>query len=370
LQTAVSERSDTAGTVPTMMKAAVYQGNSSVTVESLPTPLIAAGDLLVRVEACGICHTDLKKIEYDLLPAPRIFGHETAGTVVAVGENVKRFQVGDRVIAFHHVPCLNCFYCTRKLYAQCSTYQKVGISAGFEPSGGGFAQYIRIMDWIVDQGVEKIPDGVSFERACLVEPLNTCLKAVEMADPQPTDTVVILGQGPIGLMFTMLVNLTGAKILATDTIAKRRELSVKFGAKAAWNPKEVEVEEAVRILTEGRGADIVIVAASASGIVDQAMRCSRAGSKILLFSQTSDKERVEISGADICKGERTLFGSYSASIDLQKKSADLVFSGKLPLEDLITHRLPLNQIRQGIHLALHPDEASLKIIVQTQRWSA
>jgi L-iditol 2-dehydrogenase len=352
-----------------MMKAAVYQGNSTVTVESLPTPEIGSGELLVRVEACGICHTDLKKIEYDLLPAPRIFGHETAGTVVAAGAGVKAFKPGDRVVAFHHVPCLNCFYCTRKLYAQCSTYQKVGISAGFEPAGGGFAQYIRIMDWIVDQGVEKIPDGVSCERACLVEPLNTCLKAVEMADPQSIDTVVILGQGPIGLMFTMLVNLTGARIFATDTIAKRRELSVKFGAKSAWHPGEVDIPETVRILTEGRGADLVIVAASARGIVDDAMRCSRAGSRILLFSQTSDKERVEVSGADICKGERTLFGSYSASIDLQKKSAEMVFGGKLPLDDLITHRLPLNQIRNGIHLALHPDEGSLKIIVQPQRWS-
>lgn len=370
MQTVLSERSDSVGAVPAMMKAAVYQGNSSVTVESLPTPEIASGEMLVRVESCGICHTDLKKIEYDLLPAPRIFGHETAGTVVAVGCAVKGFKIGDRVVAFHHVPCLNCFYCTRKLYAQCSTYQRVGISAGFEPSGGGFAQYIRIMDWIVNSGVEKIPDGVSFERACLVEPVNTCLKAVEMADPQPTDTVVILGQGPIGLMFTMLVQLRGARIFATDTIAKRRELAVQFGAKSAWNPKEVDVAEAVRLLTEGRGADMVIVAASSAGIVDEAMRCSRAGSKILLFSQTSDKERVEISGADICKGERVLFGSYSASIDLQKKSAELVFSGKLPVEDLITHRLPLNQIRNGIHLALHPDEASLKIIVQPQRWSS
>src|SRR5688572_11651825 len=185
------------------MKAAVYTGHGQVAVQSLSTPEVGPGELLVRVEACGICHTDLKKIKHDLLPAPRIYGHETAGTVVAAGAGVTKFSPGDRVVAFHHIPCLDCFYCDRKLYAQCKGYQRVGITAGYEPAGGGFAQYVRVMDWIVCRGVERIPDGVSFEQASLVEPLNTCLKAVVQADPQPGDVVVILGQGPIGLMFTM-----------------------------------------------------------------------------------------------------------------------------------------------------------------------
>ncbi|HYP08166.1 MAG TPA: alcohol dehydrogenase catalytic domain-containing protein, partial [Bryobacteraceae bacterium] len=186
------------------MKAAVYVGDKVVRVEDVPTPEIGAGELLVRVEACGICHTDLKKIEHNLLPGPRIFGHETAGTVVAAGEGVKDFVPGDRVIAFHHIPCLDCFYCARKLYAQCPVYKKVGITAGYAPAGGGFGQYVRVMDWIVRRGVEKIPDGVSFEVASLVEPFNTCHKASHAADPQAGDTVVVLGQGPIGLMFTLL----------------------------------------------------------------------------------------------------------------------------------------------------------------------
>src|SRR5512137_2021486 len=152
------------------MRAAVYRGDSTVVVESVPTPEIGPGELLVRVEACGICHTDLKKVEYDLLPPPRIYGHETAGVVVEVGEGVTGFQVGDGVIAFHHIPCLDCFYCRRRLYAQCEIYKRVGITAGFEPAGGGFAQYVRVMDWIVQRGVERIPEGVSFERASLVEP--------------------------------------------------------------------------------------------------------------------------------------------------------------------------------------------------------
>ena len=171
------------------MRAAVYRGNGEIRIEEVPTPAIGAGELLVRVESCGICHTDLKKVEYDLLPPPRVYGHETAGVVVQAGEGVKNFSVGDRVIAFHHVPCLDCFYCRRKLYAQCEVYKRVGITAGFEPAGGGFSQYVRIMDWIVKRGVEKIPPGVSFERACFVEPVNTCHKAVVQADPKPDELV-------------------------------------------------------------------------------------------------------------------------------------------------------------------------------------
>ena len=351
------------------MHAAVYRGESMVNVEEIPTPAIGRGEILIRVEACGICHTDLKKIEYNLLAPPRVYGHETAGVVAAAGAGVTRFRPGDRVVAFHHIPCLECFYCRHKLYAQCPVYKKVGITAGFEPAGGGFAQYVRVMDWIVERGVEKIPDGISFERATLVEPLNTCLKAVVQCNPQPEDFVLVMGQGPIGLMFTMLVNRAGARIGATDTMAERLEIAQRCGAEFAWNPLEIDVPTEVKRLTGGRGADIVIVAASAKGIVNQAIASSRPGARILLFAQTSSTEQIEASGADICVGERTLFGCYSASVDLQAESAHLVFSGELPVEELISHRFPLVKIRSGFHLALHPESKSLKIIVQPQRWS-
>lgn len=351
------------------MRAAVYTGDSRVEVQEVPVPRIGPGEILVRVEACGICHTDLKKVEHDLLPPPRIYGHETAGVVVSVGEGVTRFVPGDRVIAFHHIPCRNCYYCERKLYAQCETYKRVGITAGFEPAGGGFAQYVRVFDWIVREGVEKIPEGVSFEVASFVEPVNTCVKATAQMDPRPGDVVLVQGQGPIGLIFTMLIKRTGARVVATDTIPERLALSRRFGAEAAWDPRQVDAAAECRKLTGGRGADQVFVAASAPGIVEQAIRTTRPGAKILLFAQTSDTERIELSGADICKGERTLLGVYSASVDLQAESARLVFSGDLPVHELISHALPLNEIRAGIELALHPDGKSLKIMVQPQRLS-
>jgi L-iditol 2-dehydrogenase len=352
--------------VPATMRAAVYRGESTVCVEPIPVPEIAPGELLVRVEACGICHTDLKKVEHNLLPPPRVFGHETAGVVVKTGGGSNGFALGDRVIAFHHVPCGECFYCSKKLYAQCPVYKRVGVTAGFEPAGGGFAQYVRVMDWIVKKGMEKFDGDVPFERACFVEPVNTCLKAVVRMEPEPDETAVVLGQGPIGLMFTMLVRRTGARVLATDAIARRRDLALQFGAEEAWDPRVTDIEREVSRRTGGRGADLVIVAASVPGIVEQAMRCSRPGSRILLFAQTSHQERVELSGADICVGERTLLGCYSASVDLQKESARLVFSGELPVEALVSHRLPLDRISSGIELALHPDEQSLKIIVEPQ----
>jgi len=349
------------------MRAAVYKGAGVVAVEAVPVPEIGAGEILIRVEACGICHTDLKKIEYNLLAPPRIYGHETAGVVTAVGEGVERYAPGDRVIVFHHIPCGECFYCRKKLYAQCPIYKKVGVTAGYEPAGGGFSQYVRAMDWIVAQGVEKIPAGVSFERACFVEPVNTCLKGIRQIDPQPDDVVVILGQGPIGLIFTMMAARAKARIVATDAMESRRALAVKFGAEAAFKPGDPGLDAAVRGMTGGRGADLAIIAASARGIVEQAVACSRPGAKILLFAQTSHQERIEVSGADVCMGERVLCGSYSASVDLQKESAELVFSGALAVDELISHRFPLGGIHEGIERALHPDEQSLKIVVQPQR---
>jgi L-iditol 2-dehydrogenase len=351
--------------VPASMQAAVYRGEGKVNVETIPTPSIGPGEVLIRVESCGICHTDLKKIEYDLLPAPRVYGHETAGVIAAVGSDVARYSIGDPVIVFHHIPCGSCFYCQRNLYAQCAVYKRVGVTAGYEPAGGGFSQYVRALDWIVERGIEKIPAGVSFDRACWVEPVNTCLKGVEMLHLLPGDCVAVLGQGPIGLIFSMLVKRKGASVLASDTLPFRRALSCRLGA-TAFDPREAGFEAAIKQLTEGRGADVVILATSAKGLVEQALRISRPGARILLFAQTSATERIEIAGADICVGERVLLGSYSANVNLQAESARLVFSGDLPLEQLISNRVPLSGIAEGIAIAQRPAGQSLKVVVHPQ----
>jgi L-iditol 2-dehydrogenase len=355
--------------LPDSMKAAVYRGDGLVQVEQVPVPELARGEILLRVESCGVCHTDLKKVEYDLLPPPRIYGHETAGYVAAVGAGVEKFAVGDAVIAFHHIPCGHCFYCVRKLYAQCAVYRRVGITAGFEPAGGGFAQYVRVMDWIVERGVEKIPPGVSLDVASFVEPMNTVLKGIEMAALRRDELAIVQGQGPIGLLFTMVLQQRGIPTIVTDTMPERRERALRLGAGLALDPRREDLAAAARERTEGRGADVVFVCAAAPGIVEQAIAASRPGARIILFAQTSDHEKVEVSGASICKDERVLCGSYSASVDLQKESAALVFGGDLPMNELISHRVPLNEILEGFRMARQPGPETMKIIVKPQEWS-
>jgi L-iditol 2-dehydrogenase len=360
--------SATSPAIPELMAASVYEGSSRVRLRNIPVPEIGPGELLVRVEACGVCHTDLKKIQHDLLSPPRIFGHETAGVVVAAARDVMEFGPGDRVCLFHHVPCLDCFYCHHESYAQCATYKKVGVTAGFEPAGGGFAQYVRVMDWIVRRGVVKIPDGIDFDRASFVEPVSTCLKAVVKCAPEPDETVLVMGQGPIGLLFTMLLRQRGVnRVYATDPIPSRLETSRRLGAKETWNPSENNVVSKIQSVTSGRGADIVVVAASAPRIVEQAIEASRPGGRIMLFAQTAATERFQLSGPSICAGERTLLGSYSASIDLQQESAGIVWHKDFPVEDLISHRLPLRDMERGIDLACKPGNGSLKLIMHPQR---
>src|SRR5215831_312545 len=177
--------------IPSTMRAAVYRGQNDVRLETVPVPGIGAGEVLVRIHTCGICGTDLKKISTGSHSAPRIFGHETAGVIAAVGAGVTRFKAGDRVMVFHHIPCGKCFYCERKVFAQCPTYKKVGVTAGYEPSGGGFAEYVRVMDWIVERGLVKIPDPVSFEQASYIEPVNTCLKGIESLRLSKGETVLV-----------------------------------------------------------------------------------------------------------------------------------------------------------------------------------
>src|SRR5690242_6078857 len=215
--------------IPTHMQAAVYRGVSDVRVETVPVPRIAAGEVLIRVHTCGICGTDLKKIHTGSHSAPRIFGHETSGMIAAVGSEVEGFAVGDRVMVFHHIPCGYCFYCERKVFAQCPVYKKVGCTAGFEPSGGGFAGYVRVMSWIVPRGVVRVPDHISFEQAAFIEPVNTCLKAIEALQLKPRETVLVIGQGPIGIILAVLAQRAGARVVSSDLYEQRLTISNSYG---------------------------------------------------------------------------------------------------------------------------------------------
>jgi L-iditol 2-dehydrogenase len=350
-------------TIPATMQAAVYRGVNDVRMETVPVPQIGPGELLLRVHSCGVCGTDLKKIATGSHSAPRIFGHETSGVVAAVGAGVSQFQPGDRVVVFHHIPCRDCYYCLHNTFAQCSTYKKVGCTAGFEPSGGGFAEYVRVMDWIVQKGTVRIPDGVSFEQACFVEPVNTCMKGIEALRLVPGETVLAIGQGPIGIILSVLARKAGASVITSDLYPERLRIGVRLGLELNIDASQTNVVDRVRELTDGRGADAVILAVGGNSLIRTAMDAARSGGRVLLFAQTQHGEAV-IDPAAICVDEKALVGSYSASVALQEESVRFVMGREMDLEQLVSHRFPLTESAQALALAAHPQPSSLKILIQ------
>jgi len=359
-QFAVEERKRS---VPATMLAAVYRGINDIRLETVPVPRIGSGELLLRVHTCGICGTDLKKIATGSHSAPRIFGHETSGEIAAIGNGVPDFKVGNRVVVFHHIPCGECYYCRHKTFAQCETYKKVGCTAAFEPAGGGFAEYVRIMDWIVQGGTIPIPDDVSFEQACFVEPVNTCMKGIETLRLQSGETVLVIGQGPIGIVLARLAQKAGASVITSDLYRHRLTISKTYGLGSSIDASRADTVKTVRELTEGRGADAVILAVGGNGLIRSAMDAVRPGGRVLLFAQTVRGETT-IDPAAICVDEKTLLGSYSASIELQKDSVRFVMSREMDLQRLISHRFSLASSVEALNLAAHPQPDSMKIVIQ------
>ncbi len=391
--------------IPKTMRAVVYRGVNDLRLETVPVPRIGANELLVKVAVCGVCPTDIKKIQYGTVPPPRIFGHETAGTIVKIGAGssgvrssqfaIRSFKVGDRVALHHHVPCLDCHYCRHRAFAQCETYKRTGITAGFEPAGGGYAEYVRVMDFVLP-GVVKIPAKNSFEEGAMLEPVNTVLKAVKKLNLLRGDAVLVAGQGPIGLMFTRLLKIAGMKVLATDLMEARLRLAKKFGARWIINMnmsrsrrKEAHYfsgksQSLVTLTPTTQRLDAAVIAVPSDDAVQQALQLVRGAGKILLFAHTKRAQPVKNSKfkiknfsanahlpeagfnldlATICLDEKDLIGSYSSDFTLQRETARLVFSRQLDVRPLITHRFPLTETSAAIAMAARPTEASLKIVV-------
>jgi L-iditol 2-dehydrogenase len=350
--------------VPEKMLAAVYYGQDDVRLESVPVPKIGPGELLVRIHTCGICGTDLKKISTGSHSAPRVFGHEMAGVVVARGAGVTEFHEGDRVMVFHHIPCGECYYCRRKVFSQCPMYKKVGTTAGFgEPSGGGFAEYIRVMDWIVRKGVIRIPDAVTFEQASHIEPVNTVWKGIQTLAPQPGESVLVIGQGPIGILLAKLAQRAGADVITSDLFPQRLTIGRRYGLSQSIDSSREEIVSAIRERTEGRGADAVILAVGGTKLIRPAIDAARFGGRVLLFAQTV-REEAMIDPASVCVDEKTLLGSYSASVELNEEVAGFVFSGEMDLEGLYSHQFSLEQSLDALRLAAHPRPETMKIAIQ------
>ena len=345
------------------MRAGVYRGQGRVVVESVPIPDIHEGEVLFRVGACGICGTDIKKIHHGFLAPPQILGHELAGTVVKAGEGVTKFKPGDRVVSFHHIPCGSCFYCQEKLFSQCAGYKKVGLTAGFDPNGGGFAEFVRAMPWIVERGMIGLPEDVSFEEATFVEPVNTCLKAVRKARVSSGETILVIGQGPIGMLLMILARFEGATVFTSDPMPGRRAASVRFGAREAFDPAKDLLAEEMRKRTSGRGADAVLLAVPNRSLVPEALAIARPGGRVLLFAHNDPVLKLEFPAAAVGIEEKEILGSYSASVEDQAEAAALVFSHRLPMKEMISHRYPLERIAEALELAARPADDTLKVVI-------
>jgi L-iditol 2-dehydrogenase len=346
------------------MKAQVFRGVNQLSFEDVPTPEVGVDEVLVQVRVVGLCQSDIKKIRYSLYEPPRIFGHETAGTIAAVGEAVQGWQPGDRVVVLHHIPCMRCGYCMNENYSMCEVYKNITTTAGFTPSGGGFAEYVKVPGHIVQNGgLIRIPDKITFEQASFVEPTNCCLKAVKKAQIAPGQTVLITGAGPIGLMFIMLVKYFGGRAIATDLLPNRIEKALAVGAEAAFDARDPELATKIHGMTDGMGADVSLLAVPSDKAFFQALECTRKGGKILFFAEFPDEVEIPINPNILYRREIDLMGSYSSSYRVQSLAAEIVFNNWIDVDALVSDRFPLQDLAAAVEQAVKPTPETYKILI-------
>jgi L-iditol 2-dehydrogenase len=346
------------------MKAQVFRGVNQLSYEELPVPTLADDEVLVQVHVVGLCQSDIKKILYPLFEPPRIFGHEMAGVIAKVGKNVTDWQVGARVVVMHHIPCMRCQYCLHDNFSMCDVYKNISTTAGFNASGGGFAEYVKVPGHIVrNGGLIPIPDRVTFEQASFVEPTNCCLKAVKKAQIAPGDTVLVTGAGPIGLMFIMLIKYFGGRAISTDLIPSRREKALSVGAEAAFDALDPNLTANILALTDGMGVDTTLLAVPSDKAFFQALDCTRRGGKILFFAEFPDQLEIPINPNVLYRREIDLMGSYSSSYRLQSLAVDIVFNQRIDVNALISDRFSLQELPAAVTRATSPQPDTLKILI-------
>lgn len=339
------------------MKAAVYYAPDDIRCEKLPRPRIGKGEILVRVRSCGLCGTDISKIVERAVAPPAVLGHEVAGEVAEVGEGIKKFRSGDRVFVAHHVPCFTCHYCRHGNHSLCQQFWVTNIDPG------GFAEYIRVLAPQVEKTTLPLPEDLSYEEASLIESTACCLRAIKRCPLQPGDTVVIVGVGPMGLLNLQLVLLLGAgQAIALDLVDERLGVARKLGAELSLNPEREDPLEAVQQLTEGRGADVAIVAVGNTAAIAQALKLVRGGGTVILFAGCPPRSALSLDPNVIYHSEVNLRGSYSSTPEEQRIALELMKTGRLKVKELISHRFTLERLSEAVTLAREARE-SLKIII-------
>jgi L-iditol 2-dehydrogenase len=343
------------------VRVAVYYNNHDVRVEEMPVPQLGPGELLVRVEACGICGSDV--MEWDRVPrAPLVLGHEIAGVVVDRGEGlVGEFEEGERITAAHHVPCNTCRYCLSGHHTVCETLRRTH----FDP--GGFAEFLRLPAINVDRGVFRLPDEVSFEEACFTEPLACVLRGQRIARLQPGQSVLVIGSGIAGLIHVQLaVKLGASRVVATDITPYRLEAAKRLGADATIHADE-DVPARLRQLNDGRLADLVVVCTGAPSALAQALDAVERGGTVLFFAATEPSITLPVPLTNLFyKNDITLTTSYAGSPDDYATALELIRSRRVLFGEMITHRLSLAETGLGFKLVAAAQE-SIKVIIEPRR---
>ena len=338
----------------------MWYNNRDVRIEKMPVPQIGSGEVLIQVEACGICGSDVMEW-YRLDRAPLVLGHEIGGQIVAVGEGVERYQEGDRVSAAHHVPCNTCHYCLNGNHTVCDTLRRTN----FDP--GGFAEYLRLPAINVDRGVFLLPDEVSYSEATFIEPLACVLRGQSRARLRPGHSVLVIGSGIAGLMHVLLAGTLGAgRVIATDINDYRLEAAQRFGAEAIISAQE-DVPVRLREVNQGRLADLVIVCTGVVSAIAQALNSVERGGTILLFAPTDAGVTIPISINELLwRNDITLTTSYAGSPADHQTALKLIRAGTVPVNKMITHRLSLAETSLGFQFVATAQN-SVKVIVEPQR---
>ncbi|MDR4509974.1 MAG: zinc-dependent dehydrogenase [Candidatus Brocadiaceae bacterium] len=341
------------------MRAAMYYNNRDVRIEEMATPRIGPGELLVKVIASGICGSDVMEW-YRIKKAPLVLGHEIAGEVAAVGDGVSRFKVGDRVTVAHHVPCNTCYYCLNGHYSVCDTLR----TTNFDP--GGFAEYLRIPQINVDRGTFILPDEVSFDEGTFVEPLACTLRGQRLSGFRPGQSMLVIGSGISGLLHIQLARALGAgKIFGVDISDYRLKMAQRAGADIALHAKE-DVPDCLRTMNNGRLADLVIVCTGVQAAIEQALQSVDKGGTILFFAPTAPEVKTPVNLWDLWKNCNSIVMSYAGPPDDMATSIELIRAGRVPVKDLVTHRLGLDDTALGFKLVADAGE-SIKVIIQPQK---
>jgi len=338
----------------------MWYNNRDVRVEEMPTPRIGDGELLVRVEASGICGSDVMEW-YRLDRAPLVLGHEIGGQIVDTGNGVERYQEGERISAAHHVPCNTCHYCLGGHHTVCDTLRHTS----FDP--GGFAEYIRLPAINVDRGVFVLPHEVSFEEATFIEPLACVLRGQRQAQIQPGQSVLVIGSGIAGLLHVQLAKALGAGlIVATDVSNYRLEAAHRFGADITIRAEEYAIDR-LRQVNQGCLADLVIICTGATPAIKQALESVERGGTILFFAPTDPGVSIPISINDLFwRNDITITTSYAGSPADYSAAMELIRARRINVREMITHRLGLAETGLGFQLVAEAQN-SIKVIVEPQR---